>query len=213
MTSHTFRLLVVGVGGHGVLSTARVLGTAGMKAGLEVRVSQHHGLAQRGGSVEASLVVGPGESGFVSRAEADVVLALEPLEGQRAIPRMSSKTVVVVEPNRIIPYSLTSRGEMGPSLDSILEEISRITSRVLVVNATEAAREAGSSRALNVAMLGVVSGLGILPIPAESIVAVLEELGHSALEQVNVMAFERGRELGSEAASGSAVAWAGAGER
>lgn len=199
MTTHTFKLLAVGVGGSGVLSMVRLLGAAGMAAGLEVRVGQHHGLAQRGGSVEATLIVGPGDSGFISRAEADIVLALEPLEAQRAIPRMNSETVVLIEPTRIVPYSLTSRGLTGPTLDSIVEQVSRVTSRVLVVDAMAAAREAGSPRSLNVAMVGVLSGLGILPVPSAAILTVVEGLGHAALEQVNLRAFELGRGLGSEA--------------
>jgi len=211
--THTFKLLAVGVGGSGVLSTVRWLGTAAMAVGLDVRVNQHHGLAQRGGSVEVSLVVGPGESGFVSRAEADVVLALEPLEAQRAIPRMNAGTIVVIEATRIVPYSLTSRGQSGPSLESIVEEISRITPRVLLVDAASAAREAGSTRSLNVTMLGVLSSLGVMPIPREAILKAVEGIGHSALGPVNQRAFELGWELGKETAGSLPAASKQRGER
>jgi len=199
--THTFKLLAVGVGGQGVLSTVRLLGAAGTAAGLEVRVGQDHGLAQRGGSVESSLVVGPGYSCFISRAEADIVLALEPLEAQRAIPRMSPETVVVIDPACIVPFSLTTKGHTAPPLDSIVREISTVASRILVVDASAAAREAGSSRSLNVAMVGVLSGLDILPIPSGAIRKVIEGLGQSALRQTNLRAFELGRKLGSEAES------------
>ena len=199
--THAFKLLAVGVGGQGVLSTARLLGAAGMAAGLEVRVGQHHGLAQRGGSVEASLIVGPGGSSFISRAEADIVLALEPLEAQRAIPRMSSATLVLIDPARIVPHSLTSRGQTAPSLDSIVREISAVTARILLVDASAAAREAGSPHSLNVAMLGVLSGLDLLPIPSGAILKVIEGLGHSALRHINLRAFELGRALAREAGS------------
>ncbi|MCP3918892.1 MAG: pyruvate ferredoxin oxidoreductase [bacterium] len=206
MTTHAFKLLAVGVGGQGILSTVRLLGAAGMAAGLEVRVGQDHGLAQRGGSVEASLIVGPGASGFISRGEADIVLALEPLEAQRAIPRMNSETTVVIEPTCIVPYSLTSRGLSGPSIESVVVEVAKVTSRVLVVDASAAAREAGSAHSLNVAMLGVLSGLDILPIPAAAILSVAEGLGHSALGRVNLRAFELGCRLGSEAAASASCA-------
>ena len=200
MSTKTFKLLAVGVGGSGVLSTVRLLGAAAMAAGLEVRVGQHHGLAQRGGSVEATLIVGPGGSGFIGRAEADIVFALEPLEAQRAMPRMNSETVVLIEPTSIVPYSLTSKGLTGPALETILEELSTVTPRVLVVDALAAAREAGSQRSLNVAMLGALSGVGVLPIPTAAIRAVVEGLGQAALRQVNLRAFELGRALGSDAA-------------
>ena len=199
--THAFKLLAVGVGGQGVLSTARLLGAAGMAAGLDVRVGQHQGLAQRGGSVEATLIVGPGDSSFISRAEADIVLALEPLEAQRAIPRMSSATLVLIDPARIVPHSLTSGGQTVPSLDSIVGEIAAVTSRIFLVDASAAAREAGSPLSLNVAMVGVLSGLDILPIPSGAIVKVIEGLGHSALRMINLRAYELGRALASEAAS------------
>ena len=197
--THPFKLLAVGVGGQGVLSTTRLLGAAATAAGLEVRVGQHHGLAQRGGSVEATLIVGPGDSAFLSPAEADIVLALEPLEAQRAIPRMNSRSVVLIEPTRMVPYSLTASGRTVPSLDSIVREVSKITSRILVVDASAAACEAGSPRSLNVAMVGVLSGLDILPFPSEAILKVMEELGHSAMRQANLRAFKLGRILGSRA--------------
>jgi indolepyruvate ferredoxin oxidoreductase beta subunit len=114
---------------------------------------------------------------------------------------MNSETVVLIEPTRIVPYSLTSRGLTGPALDSIVEQVFRVTSRVLVVDAMAAAREAGSPRSLNVAMVGALSGLGILPVPSAAILTVVEGLGHAALGQVNLRAFELGRGLGSEAAS------------
>jgi len=202
--SRTFKLLAVGVGGQGVLSTARILGSAGLAAGFEVRVGQLHGLAQRGGSVEATLHVGPGDSAFISRAEADVVLALEPLEAQRAIPRMSAQTIVIVNPAPIVPYTLTSKGKTGPRLESIVAEIRKATPHVMVVDASGAAREAGSPLALNVAMLGVLAGLDIVPIPPKAIASAVNQFGRVALREVNRRAFEEGRRLGMEAGAAAA---------
>ncbi len=198
--SDTFHLLAVGVGGQGVLSTVRLLGVAGLAAGLDVRVGQLHGLAQRGGSVEATLSIGPGKSAIVSGGEADLVLGLEPLEAVRALPRMNSDTVVVLNPASIVPYSLTVKGETGPTFESTTAAIDRVTSHVHVVDASSAAQRAGSLRSLNVAMLGVVAGLGLVPIPPEAIRDVVTNLGRAALRKANLEAFELGRELGIEAA-------------
>lgn len=195
----SFKLLTVGVGGQGVLSVARALGAAAMDAGLGVRVGQLHGLAQRGGCVEATLLIGAGQSSFISAREADVVLALEPLEAQRAIPRMSGHTVVVTNPVRIVPYALTSRGESGPSLESILEEIRKVTPHVFTVDGSRAAREAGSPLSLNIAMAGALVGRNLLPIPMRFLTAVLERFGRSVLREANLRAFHEGRRLGAAA--------------
>ena len=80
-------VLVVGVGGQGTLTAARVLGEAAMAEGLPVRLGQLHGMSQRGGSVESTVLIGPGRSAFLPRRGADVILGLEPLELLREIGR------------------------------------------------------------------------------------------------------------------------------
>ena len=93
MSPSTLRILIVGVGGQGVLSAARHIGQAALDHGLEARIGQIHGLSQRGGSVESTVVLGPGSTGFVSMGQADVLLALEPLEALRALARVHGEKI------------------------------------------------------------------------------------------------------------------------
>ena len=89
------RLLFTGVGGQGVLLASRLLGEAAMTEGMPVRVSEVHGMAQRGGVVESTVMLGGLESPIISDNEADVLVSLEPLEALRALHRCFTGTVII----------------------------------------------------------------------------------------------------------------------
>jgi len=189
-----FRLLLMGVGGQGVLTAARTLGEAAMACGLSVRVGQLHGLSQRGGSVEGSVVIGPGQTGFVGSKQADVVLGLEPLETQRALPRMSAQTQVVLNRTHVALNSLTVQGLEYPSLTETLAAIGAVTRHVTVVDGMALAHEAGNPRALNVVMLGLLAGLNVLPLDAAALAAAVDARSPERHREINRRAFQLGRE-------------------
>jgi indolepyruvate ferredoxin oxidoreductase beta subunit len=189
----------VGVGGQGVLSTARLLGRAATEADLEVRVGQIYGLSQRGGSVEATVRIGPVSTAFISGAEADVVFGLEPLETERALPRMSAKTTVLVNRTPIVPTSLTLDRADYPDLESIVEHIDSIAGIVHVIDANALARLAGDPPGLNMVMLGALDGLGALPIPSGILATAVERHGSALDSDSRGRAFRRGREFGEAA--------------
>lgn len=189
-----FRMLLMGVGGQGVLTAARTIGEAAMASGLPVRVGQLHGLSQRGGSVESSVVIGPGQTGFVGARQADVVLGLDPLETQRALPRMSEGTQVVMNSAHVAINSLTVRGLEYPGLEEILAEIAAVTRHVTVVDGMALAHVAGNPRALNVVMLGVMAGLGLLPVDAGTLAAAVDARSPRRHLEINRRAFQLGRE-------------------
>ena len=159
-----FRLLIVGVGGQGCVTAARVLGDAAVASGFPARIGELHGMSQRGGSVEASVVVGPGRSGMIGPGQAHVVLGLEPLETWRALGRMSAETRVLMNSGRIVPATLTHQGRAYPELEQVLERIRAVTQHIVVIDGSRLAREAGFPRAANVVMLGALSEMGDLPL-------------------------------------------------
>lgn len=167
----TRAIVVVGVGGQGVLRTARILGAAATAAGGEVRVGEIYGLSQRGGSVESTVRLGAGGTAFIAPGEADLVLGLEPLETERAVPRMSERATVVMDQTRIVPTNITYTGEAYPALDSIVARVTAAAGSVHVVDGTGEAAAAGNPRMLNVVLLGVVAGLGLLPFAPEHLAA------------------------------------------
>ena len=187
-----FKLLVVGVGGQGVLTAARFLGDAALASGLPVMVGQLHGMSQRGGSVECSVLIGPGDSTFIGDAEADVVLGLEPLEVLRALPKLADHTRVVVNLGNIVPFSLAVAGETYPEIDGILDQIRSVTKQVFPIDGPEAVRRSGLSRTLNVVMLGALAGLNILPFEGPALWQVMEKKIPERFLEANRTAYELG---------------------
>ena len=95
------RILAVGVGGQGILLFSRVLGEACLAAGLQVAMSEVHGMAQRGGVVETNIVLGL-RSPLISEGEADVLVGLEPVETLRALPRCRKDTLIISSTDPVI---------------------------------------------------------------------------------------------------------------
>ena len=188
------RILVVGVGGQGVLTVARMLGDAALAVSLDVRVGQLHGMAQRGGSVEALVILGEGQSTFIGDGEADVVLGLEPLETLRARPRMSPRTRVVLSSGKVVPFSMVREGLPYPSLDEVLDQIRAVTAELHVVDGPALLEQAGAARSLNICLLGALAGLGALPLEEQTLwEAVASRIPARHLE-LNHRAFELGRD-------------------
>jgi indolepyruvate ferredoxin oxidoreductase beta subunit len=177
-----------------VLTVARALGDAALHSGLEVAVGQLHGMAQRGGSVEASVVIGTGvESSFVEQA--DVVLGFEPLEVLRALPRLTETTHVVFNHGRVVPFPLSMQGLSYPDVGGILDRIRAVTTRVTEVDGPELLARLGDTRPLNMLMLGVLARRGgALPFDARMVRSSLERLGGSQRRlALNLRAFDLGQ--------------------
>ncbi|MBI4700273.1 MAG: indolepyruvate oxidoreductase subunit beta, partial [Deltaproteobacteria bacterium] len=185
-------VLFAGVGGQGVLTAARLLGEAALSAGLEARVGALHGMAQRGGSVEATVVIGPGYSSFIARGAADVAVGLEPIELCRARPKLSPRTVALVSLGRVPPYTLALQGKPYPDLECLLASLRSSVERLVEIDAATLARQAGSARTLNVVMLGALGALGVLPFDSASLWRAIERRTAARLVEVSRRAFDLG---------------------
>jgi indolepyruvate ferredoxin oxidoreductase beta subunit len=186
------KILVVGVGGQGALTATRFLGDAALLSGFEVMVSQLHGMSQRGGSVECSCIIGPGQSSFVGNSEADVVLGLEPLEALRALPKMSPHTKVVVNLGRIVPFHLAIQGLSYPAIEKTLEEIRQTAPQLFTVDGPALIQKVGVPRTLNVIMLGALAGLGMLPFSQNALWQAIEKRCPPRFLEANQQAFKLG---------------------
>ena len=108
------KILIAGVGGQGVVYLTNLLVEAALEANIHVATSEIHGLAQRGGSVTASLTFGERSYGFIEKAGADFLLGLEALEAQRCLPFLHAGSIAVIDNNRIPPYSVNAeKAEIG----------------------------------------------------------------------------------------------------
>jgi indolepyruvate ferredoxin oxidoreductase, beta subunit len=188
---------LVGVGGQGILLAASVLSEAASADGLMVKASEVHGMAQRGGSVVSTVRFGEKVHSPVSR-RADVVIATELLEGHRGLRLLSPGGTLVCAVSTVIPPSgVLSRDETYPE-DLVAEAAAREV-RLVAVDAEGLAREAGTVRAVNVALLGAASA--VLPFAEESWHQGLERAVPAKILAVNRRAFALGREAVADEAT------------
>ena len=190
-----FNIVLAGVGGQGTLLAAEVIGAAAVKDGLNVRVSEIHGMAQRGGVVVSNVRIGEGVlASTVLDGRADVLLGFEPLETLRNLKSASEKTLVIMNAQRIPPTELAAKNMKYPTVEEILAKIHLFTRKVVVVEAAELAMKAGSRLAQNSVLLGALATVEEFPVKADSLVEALRELVPKKHVEVNVRAFELGRE-------------------
>jgi len=186
--------LLVGVGGQGVLTAAQLLGAAAHAAGHRVVVGELHGMSQRGGSIECAVKVDAEESPMIGNAEADVVLAFEPLEALRALPRMRPNARVLINTAAIVPFELTRTGHAYPSVDAMLAQLRAEAAEVVAIDGIRIVGQSGAARTLNAVMLGAASALGWLPADEESVLAALTVRTARQFQDANRRAFGLGRD-------------------
>jgi indolepyruvate ferredoxin oxidoreductase beta subunit len=185
----TTTVSLVGVGGQGILLAAAVLAESAMAEGFDVKASEVHGMAQRGGSVLSTIRFGRRVWSPVAR-HADVVVAVERLEGQRALGLLASRGTLVCASTEIHPGSVLRREEAYP--DDLRGQAAQRGVRLLLLDADELARAAGSVRAANVVLLGAAST--VLPFSDESWRRGLEAAVPAKIRELNERAFALGRE-------------------
>jgi indolepyruvate ferredoxin oxidoreductase, beta subunit len=165
----TYDIILAGVGGQGVLSLAAIVARAAMIDGLFVRQSEVHGMAQRGGAVLAHLRISDAKiaGDLVPSGGADMILAMEPLESLRYLSYLKPDGIVVSASESFVNIP------DYPPIDAVLGAV-RALPRSRLVDAAAIAKEAGSPRAVNMALAGAASLL--VPIKLESLESCIEEL-------------------------------------
>ena len=190
-----FNIVLAGVGGQGTILAAEAIGTAAVRDELNVRVSEIHGMAQRGGAVVSTVRIGEDVlSSTVLEGRADVLLGFEPFETLRNMKYASEKTLVIMSTERIPPTELAAKNVKYPSLEKLVEKVQILTSNVLLVDAPRLAKKAGSGLAQNVVLLGALAGTGVLPVKTESLKEAVRELVPAKHLEMNLRAFELGLE-------------------
>lgn len=188
----TKRLVFVGVGGQGNLLASRLLGEAALKSGIPAVVSEIHGMAQRGGIVESTVLMGTAKSPIVSNAEADVLVGFEPLETLRLLNRCSKDTVVITNTRPFPPFTVSIGQGSYPPVSEILDLLTKKAARVISVDGNALAEKAGNPLSLNMVMLGALIGSGTVPISADRLRQTISENTKKAFITSNLMAFDLG---------------------
>jgi len=190
-----FNIVLAGVGGQGILLAAEILGTAAIKEDLNVRVSELHGMAQRGGAVVSNVRIGEKVlAPTVLEGRANVLLGFEPLETLRNLKFASEKALVIMSGEKIPPTELAAKMMKYPSMEEIVEKIHCFTKNVTIVEAAKLAKKAGNILAQNVVLIGALAAAGKMPVKTESVMEALRELVPPKHLDVNVKAFKLGYE-------------------
>ena len=193
------RIFFTGVGGQGTLVATRLVGEAALEEGLPVTLSEIHGMAQRGGVVESSAVVGDVFSPVIADGEADILMAFEPVETLRALPKCHPGSIVISNTVPIVPFTVAVGQSVYPSHETIYSLVMEKVSKVVQVDAVALARKAGSERAANVAMVGVLAGLDRLAFSEASWREALRRVFPPRLFEINWKAFDLGMKCGAGA--------------
>jgi len=192
MDMNTIRLIIVAVGGQGNLLASKVLGEAALAAGVPVRMSEIHGMAQRGGVVESAVVVGQAGSSLISDGEADILVGFEPSETLRALGKCHRDTVVITNLAPLPPFTVAIGRGVYPDLDQVQSLIREKTRQLIAFDAVALAKEAGNVMALNMVLLGALIQTGLLPITADQVQAAIRTKTKADLAPVNLKAFALG---------------------
>ena len=155
MANNTKNIMIVGVGGQGTLLTSRILGGITVEAGYDVKLSEVHGMAQRGGSVVTFVRYGESVAEpIVEEGCADVLIAFEKLEALRYAHFLKKDGAIVVNDHRIDPITVVTGAAQYP--ENIIENLEK-EYNVYKVNAMEEALKLGNSRVFNIIVLGVAA--------------------------------------------------------
>ena len=151
----TKSILLVGVGGQGTILASKILTTGLMEAGHDVKMSEIHGMSQRGGSVSSQVRYGEKVyAPVIEKGAADIVVAFEKMEALRNLDYLKEDGTLVVNDEEIPSQSVVIGEEEYPP--DVLDEIKKHVKNVKVVNATSMARELGNEKAANMVLLGTI---------------------------------------------------------
>ncbi len=184
---NSLNIMIVGVGGQGTLLASRVLGNVALKKDYDVKMSEVHGMAQRGGSVVTYVKLGKKVySPVIEKGEADIIIAFEQLEALRWIDYLKDGGRLVVNEQKINPMPVIIGKAKYPS--SIIEKLKENFSNVIAVDALKIAKECGNIKALNTVLLGFLAKS--MNVEKDIWIESLKETVPAKALDVNMKAFE-----------------------
>ena len=184
-------VMIVGVGGQGTLLASRILGNVLMAQGYDVKMSEVHGMSQRGGSVVTYVKFGEKVfSPLIDKGEADFILSFERLEAARWLSYLKDGGIMMVNDQRISPMPVITGAADYP--EDILAKIQAKGAQLITIDALALATQAGNSKAVNVVLMGLLSR--IMDFPEEAWQKALEAEVKPQFLDINKKAFSLGKE-------------------
>ncbi len=188
------KIMIVAVGGQANILAARVIGEAAIAAGVPVRMSEFHGMAQRGGVVESMFLLGDGNSSCISNGEADVLLGFEPCETIRAMNKCNADSVVITNTRPVPPFTVGLGIDKYPDVDQAMKTIGNRVKKLVQFNGTDLSLQAGSKLSLNMVMLGALVHTLEEPMTPDLFRQMIQEKTKASFVNANLKAFDLGYE-------------------
>jgi indolepyruvate ferredoxin oxidoreductase beta subunit len=188
-----YNIQLVGVGGQGVLLASTVLGNAAVAEGMEAAMSEVHGMAQRGGSVQCSVRIGREiYSPLIPKGGADLLLGFEPAETLRSVTSVSKDSYIITNTAPVVPISVSIGQGTYPPLEEILEALRSVNDHVVAIDATAKAIEAGRAITANAVLIGAIAAVKGFPLSKQRVLDALLAAVPAKARDVNVRAFDLG---------------------
>jgi len=194
----SYNLIVTGVGGQGNVLSSQLVGQAFVRKGYFVTIGETYGASQRGGSVMSHIRVSSRKqlSPLIPKGKADVVVALEPVEGLRVLTAYGNpETIAIANTRPIYPVDVTSGQEKYPETEEIEKALASLSRRVYIIPATEKAMQMGSPILGNMIMIGALLELDLLPLSAGEFQETLAKNFDERKLRINLQALEEGKKM------------------
>ena len=190
--SQRLRIYLTGVGGQGTLTATTLLARTILDQGIPVVSGEIHGMAQRGGVVESSVLMGGWQSPSIYFGEADVILGFEPLETLRALPYLAPKGVVLSSTDFVPPPSVNMGLASLPDIADIKQQVRTVASQSWFLPLVSLGLRAGAVQSGNTALLGALCATGLLPFGPDALKAGIKKYLSPKVTDVNLRAVDLG---------------------
>lgn len=186
----TKNIVLCGVGGQGTVLASKLIAAAAMKKGISVMSAETIGMAQRGGSVFSHIRLGEHlHSPMIAKGTADIIIGFEPAEAVRMLPYLKDNGQVIVSSHAIMPVTSTLSGADYDGKEIILY-LKKVVNNLLVVDSEKACHELGSSKVLNILLLGAAISSGALGLTEEEIQDAIKERLPEKIHDLNYRALQ-----------------------
>jgi len=192
----TTRIVIAGVGGQGTLLATRLIAETAIMKGLQVRIGETYGMAQRGGPVMGHIQIGEAYSPQIRPREADALLGFEIAEAtRRGVTYLKEGGLAIVNSKKLPPVEVISGMRKYPEEGELVKMLKKVTSRISIFDATKLAEKAGDPIATNIVMLGALAASGILPFSVDEVIATMQKSIPERFLKLNTKALKLGAEV------------------
>lgn len=198
----TTNCILTGVGGQGTVLASKLIAQAAMNKGKNVRTAETIGMSQRGGSVTSHVRVGDQiNSPMIPKQSADLIIGFEPAEAVRCLPYLKKDGIVIVSQKAIKPVTASLSGSSYNGIEMI-DFLKNTVANLIVVDGDKICAECGSSRVLNVVLLGAAAQSGALGLNLDELERAIKERVKEKFIDMNIKALAAGAEAADAAKKG-----------